>query len=102
MVYFLKSKLGNASSEIGTYLNCLVFKILTECRLSHGLLLFSEYGDRTPFFHNLVQGTMSSSLMGAFYGGYKTSQVAYLDFMRTNQATAFLTHMDAKVCFLFY
>lgn len=65
-------------------------------RVKYGLWSKNKYGERTPFVYNLVHCTLTSAVLGAFYGGYQSAQVAYLDFMRTNQATAFLTHMDAK------
>lgn len=34
---------------------------------------------------------------GALYGGFLNSRNAYFDFMDTNQATAFKSHLDAKV-----
>lgn len=37
-------------------------------------------------------------LTGAVYGGFIKSRLAYLDFMENNQATAFKSHFDAKVC----
>lgn len=35
--------------------------------------------------------------MGAIYGGIIQSRVAYVNFMENNQATAFKSHLDAKV-----
>lgn len=37
-------------------------------------------------------------LTGAVYGGFVQSRAAYLEFMENNQATAFKSHLDAKVC----
>lgn len=63
---------------------------------------FSEYGIRSPIVTNIIQNTVAAFCVGGIYGGYRKSQVAYLDFMRTNQATKFLSHLDAKVGYKFY
>ncbi|XP_034239615.1 RPII140-upstream gene protein [Thrips palmi] len=65
-------------------------------RVKFGLLHKDKYGERGPVFQNLYQGSVCSVILGAFYGGIKKAHVAHMDFMRTNQATAFLTHLDAK------
>lgn len=38
-----------------------------------------------------------SMFVGAMYGGFMGSKVAYLDFMKNNQATVFRDHLEAKV-----
>lgn len=35
--------------------------------------------------------------MGAIYGGIIQSRQAYMNFMENNEATAFKSHLDAKV-----
>lgn len=39
-------------------------------------------------------------VLGAVYGGIIQSRKAYMDFMENNQATAFKSHLDAKVSIL--
>lgn len=40
-----------------------------------------------------------SIFVGALYGGVINSKAAYLEFMRSNEATSFANHLEAKVRF---
>lgn len=65
-------------------------------RVKFVLFRDDEYGDSSPEVENIRFVTFTCGFAGAFYGGYKSSQKAYLEFVRTNQATAFDSHMEAK------
>ena len=47
--------------------------------------------------NNVLQTGAMSMFVGAIYGGFIQSRVAYMDFIKNNQATSFQNHWDAKV-----
>ncbi|XP_044742382.1 RPII140-upstream gene protein [Chrysoperla carnea] len=61
-------------------------------------LMFSldEFNNFSPELNSTMQAGFMGLFIGACYGGFIRSRVAYLDFMERNQATAFKSHLDAK------
>lgn len=62
--------------------------------------IYSEFGKLSPELNSVLQVGFFASFFGALYGGINQSKVAYLNFIDNNQATAFKTHFEAKVCIL--
>lgn len=58
---------------------------------------FSEFGSISAELNSIYQAGFLGFLVGAIYGGIIQSRVAYVNFMENNQATAFKSHLDAKV-----
>lgn len=57
----------------------------------------SDFGRISPELHTVLQVGAMSMFIGAMYGGTVHSRESYLDFIKNNQATAFKSHLDAKV-----
>ncbi|CAG9862573.1 unnamed protein product [Phyllotreta striolata] len=55
-----------------------------------------EFGNLTHEVRSIVQVGCMSVFVGALYGGIMSSKNAYLEFMRSNEATKFEGHLDAK------
>ncbi|XP_063218014.1 RPII140-upstream gene protein [Bacillus rossius redtenbacheri] len=55
-----------------------------------------EFGTHSPELHVVYQAGFYGAFIGACIGGFLGSKAAYLNFMDTNQATAFKSHLDAK------
>ncbi|XP_057657999.1 RPII140-upstream gene protein [Diorhabda carinulata] len=55
-----------------------------------------EFGNLTNEVTSILQVAAMSSFIGAIYGGVINSRSAYLEFMRSNEATSFENHLDAK------
>jgi len=56
----------------------------------------SMYGDITPELERCKDTIMVTLVIGAIMGGVGRSRVAYMNFFRSNQHTAFETPMKAK------
>lgn len=65
--------------------------------LNHNVTTYSEFGTISPEMNFVYQSAFMSFLAGAVYGGFIQSRAAYMEFMENNQATAFKSHLDAKV-----
>lgn len=63
------------------------------------VIYFSEFGNISQEANSILQVGTMSMFIGALYGGVINSRSAYLEFMRNNEATAFKSHLDAKVIF---
>jgi complex I assembly factor TIMMDC1 len=48
-----------------------------------------------------IQAGFLGVFTGALYGGFLGSRTAYMNFMQNNEATAFQSHLDAKVSGVF-
>lgn len=61
-------------------------------------LMFSidEFGRVSSEVNSIYQAGFLGFLVGACYGGFINSRVAYMSFMERNQATAFKSSFDAK------
>ncbi|CAD6992787.1 RPII140-upstream gene protein [Ceratitis capitata] len=55
-----------------------------------------EFGSISSELNSIYQAGFLGFLFGAIYGGVIQSRNAYLNFMESNQATAFKSHLDAK------
>lgn len=55
-----------------------------------------EFGNVSYEANTILQTAAMSLFVGGIYGGVRLSRVAYMDFMRTNEATSFTNHMEAK------
>ncbi|KAG5889237.1 hypothetical protein JTB14_006373 [Gonioctena quinquepunctata] len=55
-----------------------------------------EFGNVTHEANSILQVGAMSVFVGALYGGVVNSRVAYLEFMKNNEATSFKSHLDAK------
>ncbi|XP_050331013.1 RPII140-upstream gene protein [Bactrocera neohumeralis] len=55
-----------------------------------------EFGSISSELNSIYQAGFVGFLFGAIYGGVIQSRAAYLNFMESNQATAFKSHLDAK------
>jgi hypothetical protein len=62
------------------------------------ILSFSEFGNISPELNAVLQAGFMGMFIGACYGGFVNSKVAYTDFMERNEATVFKSHFEAKVC----
>lgn len=62
-----------------------------------GTYSFSEFGSISSELNSIYQAGFLGFLIGAIYGGVTQSRVGYINFMENNQATAFKSHLDAKV-----
>lgn len=60
-------------------------------------MVSSDTGTISTELNSIYQASFVSFLGGAVYGGFQKSRLAYLDFMENNQASAFKSHLDAKV-----
>lgn len=58
---------------------------------------YSEFGAISPELNSVYQAGFMGFLIGAIYGGVIQSREGYLSFMENNEATAFKSHLDAKV-----
>lgn len=63
---------------------------------------FSEFGSMSSELNAVYQAGFLGLFAGAVYGGFNYSRNAYFQFMDKNQATAFKSHLDAKVCLFTY
>lgn len=61
------------------------------------LFFFSEFGRVSSEANAIYQAGFLGLFAGAVYGGFLHSRTAYFNFMDRNQATAFKSHLDAKV-----
>ncbi|KAF4516796.1 hypothetical protein B566_EDAN004635 [Ephemera danica] len=61
-------------------------------------MMFStdEFGNTSPEVVSVLQAGMLGLFTGGCIGGFIHSRNAYLNFMETNQATAFTSHLEAK------
>lgn len=59
-------------------------------------IFFSEFGRITPEFSYISQAGFMGLFSGFVYGGFLGSRKNYLDFMERNQASSFISHMEAK------
>lgn len=67
------------------------------------MYIFSEFGGISYELSSILQVASLSLFMGGLYGGISYSKEAYIEFIKNNQATAFKSHLDAKVgtlCFI--
>ncbi|KAJ8920116.1 hypothetical protein NQ315_011772 [Exocentrus adspersus] len=55
-----------------------------------------EFGNVSKEMNSVLQVGALSMFIGAMYGGVINSRSAYLEFMRTHEATSFKSHLDAK------
>ncbi|XP_071443639.1 complex I assembly factor TIMMDC1, mitochondrial [Hetaerina americana] len=55
-----------------------------------------EFDNLSMELTTVLQGSTLGAFIGACYGGWNRSQVAYLDFVTKNQASQFRSHFDAK------
>ncbi|XP_067003810.2 RPII140-upstream gene protein [Anabrus simplex] len=62
----------------------------------HTMFSIDEFGNMSPELHSSFQATFLGLFIGACYGGFVRSRIAYLDFMERNEATTFKSHLDAK------
>ncbi|CAH1112808.1 unnamed protein product [Psylliodes chrysocephalus] len=56
----------------------------------------NEFGNLTNEVNSILQVACMSIFVGALYGGVINSRAAYLEFMRSNEATSFANHLEAK------
>ncbi|KAJ8964855.1 hypothetical protein NQ314_004573 [Rhamnusium bicolor] len=56
-----------------------------------------EFGNISHEANSVLQVAAMSTFIGSIYGGVINSRVAYMEFMRNNEATAFKSHLEAKV-----
>lgn len=61
-------------------------------------MCLSEFATVSAELNSIYQSAFMGFLTGAIYGGFIQSRAAYMEFMESNQATAFKSHLDAKVC----
>ncbi|KAJ8870591.1 hypothetical protein PR048_029614 [Dryococelus australis] len=61
-------------------------------------MMFSvdEFGTHSPELHIVYQSGFYGAFLGACIGGFVYSRTAYMNFMQSNEATAFKSHLDAK------
>ncbi|XP_072384294.1 complex I assembly factor TIMMDC1, mitochondrial [Diabrotica undecimpunctata] len=55
-----------------------------------------EFGNVTNEAQSILHVGALSIFLGAIYGGVINSRQAYMEFMRSNEATSFKSHLDAK------
>jgi len=55
-----------------------------------------EFGYISPELNSIRQAGFLGLMVGAIYGGFVDSRIAYMNFMERNQATAFEHHFEAK------
>jgi hypothetical protein len=60
-------------------------------------VFFSEFGSVSSELNSIYQSGFLGAFAGAVYGGFLHSRNAYFNFIDKNQATAFKSHLDAKV-----
>ncbi|XP_058467650.1 RPII140-upstream gene protein [Malaya genurostris] len=60
------------------------------------MLTLDEFGRVSREANSIYQAGFLGFLVGACYGGFVQSRIAYMDFMERNQATAFQSSFDAK------
>lgn len=60
--------------------------------------IHSEFGSMSKELSSICQSSFLGMFCGSLYGGMIRSRMSYIDFMENNQATAFKSHFDAKVC----
>ncbi|XP_026275169.1 RPII140-upstream gene protein [Frankliniella occidentalis] len=65
-------------------------------RVKLGLLTPDDIGEFGPHVSVITTSTFLAAIAGFGYGGFQTSRSAYMNFMKTNQATKFDSHMEAK------
>lgn len=75
--------------------------MILDCNIVLIHLKFSEFGAISAELNSIYQAGFLGFLTGAIYGGVIQSRVAYMNFMENNEATAFNSHLDAKVCLCF-
>ena len=59
-------------------------------------LIFSRNYQVHPDLIGIWQTCCCSFLIGGLYGGFKYSRAAFINFIETNEATQFKSHLDAK------
>ncbi|XP_054731153.1 RPII140-upstream gene protein [Anastrepha obliqua] len=60
------------------------------------LFKVDEFGSISSDLNSIYQAGFVGFMFGAIYGGVIQSRTAYMNFMESNQATAFKSHLDAK------
>ncbi|ALC45552.1 140up [Drosophila busckii] len=60
------------------------------------MFTIDEFGSISSELNSIYQAGFLGFLVGAIYGGVIQSRSGYMNFMESNQATAFKSHLDAK------
>lgn len=61
------------------------------------IIASSEFGSISPELNSIYQAGIVGLLVGVVYGGFIQSRYTYMNFMENNQASAFKSHIEAKV-----